>query len=143
MRLPLLIYLSLAPCLVVSGVAYSQTGDDPQNVVTQIINTGIVDGHYQKVIGRLGDAGAVMLTKILADRELRSNTIGSALEVLTESFADPSFVEIPGDRQPRTALLVLRYLDLSTNDAELKKQIADTGKYVQDRYTASLQAKRP
>ena len=142
MRLPLLIYLSLAPCLVVSGVAYSQTGDDPQNVVMQIIDTGFVDGHDQKVIGQLGDAGAVLLTKILAGRELTSNTIGSALEVLTESFADPRFVEIPGDRQPNTTLLVLRYLDLSTNDAALKKQIADTSKYVQDRYAASLRTNK-
>jgi len=105
-----------------------------------MVDTGAFEGHDQKVIGRLGDGGEVLLTKILAGRDLTSNTIENALVVLGGIFADPTFVETTGDRQPRTALLLLRYLDLSTKDAALKKRIADTGKYVQDRYTASLQA---
>ena len=42
-----------------------------------------------------------------------------------------TFVEVVDDRQPRTALLLLRYFDLSTNDVALKKRIADAVKYVQ------------
>jgi hypothetical protein len=133
--------LTLAVCLglILSGVAYSQAVNDPEHIIRRMIDTGFFEGHDQKVIGRLGDGGAVLVTKILAGRDLTPSTIDNVLMVIEESFADPSFVEAAGDRQPRTALLVLRYLELSTNDAALKKRIADTVKYVQDRYTASPQ----
>jgi hypothetical protein len=124
--------------LALSGIARGHAVDDPEVVVRQIINTGLIQGWDRKVLLHLGDAGAVLLTKVLADKELTSKTIGSVLIVIEESFADPSFVEIARDRRPRTALLVLRYLELSTNDADLKKHIADTGKHVRDRYAASL-----
>lgn len=137
--------LTLAVCLgfILSSVAYSQAVNDPGLIIRRMIDTGFFEGHDQKVIGRMGDAGAVLVTKILAGRDLTPNTIDNALVVIEGSFADPSFVETAHDRQPRTALLVLRYLDLSTNDAALKKRITDTVKYVEDRYTASLQGKNP
>lgn len=134
--------LTFVFCLGValSSVAYSQTGNDPEYIIRRMIDTSFFEGHDQKVIGRLGDAGAVLVTKVLAGRDLTTRAIDNALMVIVDSFTDPSFVETVGDRQPRTALLVLRYLDLSTRDAALKKGIADTGRYVQDRYAASLQA---
>lgn len=125
--------------LILSSLAYGQPGNDPEQVVRRIVDTGFIEGHDHKVIGGLGDAGAVLLTKILAGRDLTSGTIDNALVVIDSVFADPRFVEATGDRQPRTALLLLRYLDLSTNDAALKKRIADATKYVQDRYAASQQ----
>jgi hypothetical protein len=137
MRLTLAIVLSLILSTFVSG----QAGNDPEQVIRHIINTGFIEGHDQKVIGNLGDAGAVLVTKILAGRDLTPNTIGSAVIVIEDSFADPSFVEAAADREPRTALLVLRYLDLSTSDAELKKHIGDTRRYILDRYATSVQAK--
>ena len=132
---------TLVICLAVilSALGNTQAGSDPERIIRRIVDDGISEGHDQKVIGGIGDAGAVLLTKILADRVLTSNTIDNALVVLGEVFADPAFVEIPSDRQPRTALLLLRYLDLSTNDAALKKRITDRTKYVRDRYAASLQ----
>jgi hypothetical protein len=133
--------LILAICLglILSGPVQSQAGNDPEHVIRRIIDTGFLEGHDQKVIGHLGDAGAVLVTKILAGRDLTSGIIDNALIVIGGSFADPSFVDAAGDRQPRTALLLLRYLDLSTSDAALKKRIEDTAKYVQDRYAAFLQ----
>jgi hypothetical protein len=126
--------------LVSSGIAYGQAGNDPGQVVKQIIDTGLIQGWDRKVIFHLGDAGAVLVTKVLADRDLTSKTIGGALMVIEDSFADPRFVEAAADREPRAALLVLRYLDLSTNDAELKRHVVDTRKYIQDRYAVSQQA---
>ena len=126
-----------------SGNAHSQAGNDPERVIKRMIDTGFFEGHDQKVVGRLGDAGAVLVTKILAGEDLSSATIGNALVVIEESFVDPSLVEGAGDRQPRAALLVLRYLDLSTKDVGLKKRIADTRRYVRDRYSASLQGTSP
>ncbi len=134
--------LAICGALILSSLAYSQTGNDSKHAIKRMFDTGLLDGHDQKLIGRLGDAGAVLVTKTLAGRDLTSDTIDTALVVIAGSFADPSFVEATADRQPRTALLVLRYLDLSTQEAVLKKRIADTGKYVQDRYAASLQPKK-
>ncbi len=135
--------LTLAICasLILSSIAYGQTVNSPEHVIRRIVDSGVSEGFDQKVIGGMGDAGAVLVTKIIAGRVLTSRTIDNALVVIEESFADPTFVEVADDRQPRRALLLLRYLDLSTNDAELKKRIADTTKYVQDRYAASLQIK--
>lgn len=127
--------------LLMSGIAHGQTGNDPEHVIKRMIDTGFFDSVDQKVVGRLGDAGAVLLTKILMGRDLPSSTIGNALVVIEESFVDPSLVETAGDRQPRTSLFILKYLDLSTNDAELKKHIGDTRKYILDRYATSLQTR--
>jgi hypothetical protein len=107
--------LMTAFCLsmILLSVAYGQTGNDPQQVVARMVQTGFFEGHDQKVASRLGDAGAVLLTKIIAGKDLTSSTIGNALLVIEESFADPSLVETEGDKQPMTSLLVLRYLDLT------------------------------
>ncbi len=137
MRLIFAIFLAL----VLSSIAYCQTGNDPGRIVKQIVDTGLIQGWDQKALFHLGDAGAVLVTKVLAGRGLTPKTIDSALMVISDSFADPSLVEAVSDREPRTALLVLRYLDLSTNDAESKKHVGDTRKYILDRYAASLQPK--
>jgi hypothetical protein len=135
-RVPLVIVLGLA----LSGAAYGQAGNDPEQVVKQVINTGMIQGWDQKLLVRLGDAGAVIATKVLADRNLTPKTIGGALIVVENSFAEPKFVEVTADREPRTSLLLLRYLELSTSDAESRKNISDTRKYIQDRYAAFLKA---
>ncbi|MGH9864946.1 MAG: hypothetical protein ACRD4H_05975 [Candidatus Acidiferrales bacterium] len=127
--------------LILSGIAYNKSGNNPEQVIKRMFDTGNFTGHDSKVIGPLGDAGAVFVTKILAGRDLTPKTTEMALVVIAGSFGDPSFVESPADREPRTAMLVLKYLGLSTSDPALKKEIADTTKFVQDRYaryTASL-----
>jgi hypothetical protein len=137
--------LTLAICLglILASIVHAQEGGSPEYVVGHIISSGLIEGHDQYVLSRLGDAGAVLVTKVLAGGDLTSKRIGSALTVIQDSFADPSLVELTGDRQPRTSLLVLRYLELSTNDAELRKYIVDTRKYIQDRYASSLRPKEP
>jgi hypothetical protein len=134
--------LAIGVALILSSAAYGQTGSDPEHVIKRMFDTASYEGHDQKVIGRLGDVGAVLVTKILAGRDLTQQTIDTALVVIEGSFADPNFVEAASDRQPRTALLLLRYLGLSTSDPVVKKRIADTVKYVQDRYAASPQGAR-
>lgn len=133
MRIALVICLTVA----LSGLGNAQAGS-PDRIIRRIVEDGISEGHDQKVIGRLGDASAVFVTKILSDKNLNSQTIDNVLEVLRGSFADPAFVADASDREPRTALFLLKYLDISTSDAVLKKRIADTRKYLQDKYTASL-----
>jgi len=135
-RVTLVVILGLA----LSGAAYGQGVNNPEQRVRQVINTGMIEGWDQKLLVHLGDAGAVLATKVLADRNLTPKTIGSALIVLENSFAEPKLVEVAADREPRTSLLLLRYLELSTTDAESRKNIADTRKYIQDRYATFLKA---
>lgn len=133
--------LAVSIALILSSVAYTQATNTPEQVVKGMFDTGMFVGQDSKVIGQLGDTGAVLVTKILAGRDLTPKDIEMSLVVIATSFNDPSFVKTPADREPRTAMLLLRYLDLSTSDPALKKRIADTTKYVQDHYatyTASL-----
>ena len=88
----------------------------------------------QKQFGRLGDAAAVTVTKVLTERNLSATEIDSVLAILTISFADPALVEATVDREPRSTLFVLRYLDLLASDSSTKKKIADTKTYVQEQF---------
>ncbi len=106
---------------------------EPEQVIARIIDAGVFEGHDQKVIGWLGDAAAVIVTRHLSERHLSKTDIEMTLVVLIGAFADPSFVRNDADRQPRTTLLVLRYLGLSTDDSKLKTRITDARKYIEDR----------
>lgn len=132
--------LAIILCLTLSGTAHAQAANDPEQIVRQVINTGMIQGWDQKVLVRLGDAGAVLATKILAGGNLTPKTISGALLVVENSFAAPKFVEVSADREPRTSLLLIRYLELSTSDSESRKNVADTRKYVEDRYATFLKS---
>jgi hypothetical protein len=54
------------------------------------------------------------------------------LLALNTPFVD----EEPGpDAEPKTALFVLRQLELSTSDAQLRGRIAQTKKYIEDEFS--------
>jgi hypothetical protein len=106
----------------------------PEQVIRRIIDTGASEGHDQKIIGGMGDAAAVIVTKILAGRSVGATDIDNVLGVLSSSFADPGMVAA-SDREPRTALFVLRCLDSSTTDTQLKQRIAETKNRILDRFT--------
>ncbi len=120
-------------------IAFCQTGisPNPGQVISRMIDTGTLEGQDSMVLGGMGDAAAVTVTKVLAGRILSTNEIDIVLIVLSRSFADPRGVAAVPDRKPRTTLFVLAYLDSSTKDPELKKRIAHTRKYVQDQYEKS------
>ena len=92
------------------------------------------EGHDDKVIGKMGDAAAVTITKVIGGRDLRSSDISTVLLVLNSAFADPLFVDRVSDREPRTTLFLLRCLDSATKDPSLKKQIADVGAHAKEQY---------
>ncbi len=95
-------------------------------------------GHDSKVLGGMGDAAAVTVTKVVAGRKLTTSEMDMVLIVLDGAFGDPRGVQVGSDREPRTALFVLEYLDCSTKDPALKRRIADARKYVQDHYAKSI-----
>jgi hypothetical protein len=97
-----------------------------EQVIRRVIDSGFSEGHDQKLIGGMGDAAAVMVTKILADRKVSPSEADSVLVVLDSAFADPRAISIESDREPRTALFVLHRLESDTIDIQLKQRIGDT-----------------
>ena len=124
--------------LLVSRVALSQDVMTPEQVINRMISTGTLEGHDDKILGKMGDAAAVVVTKVLAGKEPSLSEMDMTLVVLTRAFADPTAVTTVADRQPKTALFVLAYFDSLTSDSGLKKRIADTKRYVQERYENSV-----
>jgi len=98
------------------------------------IASGAIDGITDKQLSRAGDASAVAITKVVAARRLSDNEVGSVLAIIHLSFSRPSIVEDAADREPRTALFVLQYLDQSTSSTALKRQIASEVNYVLSQY---------
>lgn len=139
--------LAIALVFIMSAAAsYCQTGGpkepplvSPDEMVRRIIELGIYEGQMEMSISRMGDAAAVAVTKVLVGKNPSALEIDMVLVVFSHSFAGIKQVENISDRQPRTALFVLRYLDTCTQDLELKKRIAYIRKYIQDEYTKSLQ----
>jgi hypothetical protein len=135
MRFLIVVFVSIFSCPLAS---YSQAGSDPEQVIRRMITTGALEGHDSKVIGPMGDATAVIVTKVLAGKELGSGDIDRVLWILGQAFADPNMVHNVSDREPRTAFLLLRYFEASTGDPELKGRVAATRKYIEDHYAKAM-----
>ena len=86
---------------------------------------------------RGGDAVAVVLTKVIGEQDLTGQQVEQALDILQAAFSDLSWVNVPQDREPRTALFVLRCLDHSERDAAVKNKIAVTKKTIMDAFAHS------
>lgn len=122
-----LILASLAP-------GQSQETTTPEHVIGRILDRGLTEGQDSKVLGGTGDAAAVIVTKLVGGKSLSPAQIDLVLIVLNMSFTEVA----PGpEAEPRTALFVLRELDLSTNDTQLRGRIAQTRKYVQEEFSKS------
>jgi len=108
-------------CLAPLSTGQPQGTYTPEDVIRRMLYQGITDGHDAGAVGGTGDAAAVAITKVVGGGSLSPSQIDIVLAVLNMAFGD----EIPGaDAEPRTALFVLRQLDLSTNDAQLRGRIA-------------------
>jgi hypothetical protein len=103
-------------------------------MVQNALRTGVVDGHVDKYFKRAGDAGAVTMMRVLGEKHPSDNQVDEILVFLTDAFSELRSVEVPSDREPRVTLLLLRYLDYSTQSAVLKSRIADTRSYVRSEF---------
>src|SRR5579864_9028929 len=121
----------LTSVLIISGVTCGQTPLGPEQVIRRIIDSGSFEGHDQKIIAGMGDAAAVLVTKVVAGRQLAPNEIDGVLVVLDISFAGQA--KIVSDKEPRTALFVLQFCDSATQDPELKKRIDQTRQRIRNR----------
>ena len=97
----------------------------PEQIIRRTIESGISEGHDQKIIGRMGDAAAVALTKVLAGKELTSQDMDLSLTILGSSFADLESIDDATDRNPRTALFVLQRFDGAASSLGLKTRISE------------------
>src|SRR4030095_1988451 len=132
------LFASFALVLVPASIS-SQTLS-PEQVIRRIIETGTFEGQDQKIIVGMGDVAAIVVTRVLAGRAVGTAEIDSVLVVLDSCFADPSMVTA-ADREPRTALFVLRSMDSSTTDTKLKQRIADTRNRIMERFTKYMRSR--
>jgi hypothetical protein len=124
--------------LVLSAISLDQN-TSPEQIIRRSIDTGITEGHDQKVIGILGDAAAVSLTKVLGERKLTATETDSILGIVVGAFADPSMVADISDREPKTSLFVLQYLNSISSDPRQKVRIAEARSYILGRYEEYVQ----
>ncbi len=111
-----------------------QLQNDPDRDVAAFLKmweSGIVSGPIPNYVNREGDAAAVALTRVISGRVLSPTEVRGCLAVLASAFARPLIVNNKLDREPRTALFVLGYLDSVTTDKELKRVIAATKSAIQ------------
>ena len=87
-----------------------------------------------------GDALAVALTKILADKPIAVAEIPVILIVLSDSYDSPISIEDAADRKPMATPFVLSTLSHPTIDPETIKKIADTTAYVVAQYATYAKA---
>jgi len=107
---------------------------DPEELVRLALSQStrdLYDMLDQNRFSILADASAVALTKVLSNKKLTANDIDNILAIIYMSFAVPKAIETLPDRCPRTTLLLLRYLDVVTTDAVVKRRIANTKRAVE------------
>ena len=99
------------------------------------------NGVFVKWLPRFGDASAVALTKLLADKPIADADIPAILIIVSDSYDSPSSIECVADREPRTTLFVLSSLSHATNNPEMIKRIADTTAFVNTQYTTVVKTR--
>ena len=105
-------------------------GQNPAPTLTQIVEKFVIggyrDGFGEKEMRRAGDATAVALTKVLSNRTINDAEVEDALYSLNMAFSNSSLIENSENRDPKTTLFVLAYLDLCTKNPALKQKIDAT-----------------
>jgi len=97
------------------------------------------NGVFVKRLPRFGDASAVALTKLLADKPMADADIPAILIILRDSFDSPVSIEVAAERKPRTTLYVLRSLSWMTKEPKTRALIDETTAYVKSQYADYLE----
>lgn len=109
---------------------------DPQLIVhgaLSQISKGTYDAESERQVRRLGDAASVAFTKEIGNRQIRWTDIENFLFLVHEAFAAPDAIENPRDCKPTTSLFVLRSLNNLPLTNEMKRSIADTRVFLEQR----------
>jgi hypothetical protein len=98
------------------------------------------NGVFVKWLPRFGDASAVALTKIIADKPIADADIPAILIVSRDSYDSLISIEDAADRKPRATRFVLSSLSRATTAPETIKKTADTTGYVDAHYATYAKA---
>src|SRR5882762_10320983 len=93
--------LAAVICLAHPTPLASQQTATLEHIIRRNIDQGILEGHDTKVIAGIGDPAAVVITKVLAGRDLTAQQIDNALVVLNQAFGS---IEYGPDAEPRTEI---------------------------------------
>ena len=117
-------------CLVQAEAGLAQSVYSTEQIISNVLRSGVWEGQVDKRLRTEGDAAAVVLTKIIAGRDVSRGEVDTMLDMLRSSFSEFGLIESAAEREPRTALFLLRHFDCVVYDAVLKKKIADTRKSI-------------
>ena len=114
--------------LIVSAASVSMRASESQDeqTVRRVIQSGGMSGWDDKELGKMGDAAAVNIARVVGGSDLSEKQAESVLTVLQLAFSAPRLVTNPSDREPRVALFVLRYMEATATNAALKQQVTET-----------------
>lgn len=101
--------------------------------VSQTINSGIWEGIAEKHIANTGDSAGVAISKAIGGRVPGKSQIEMSLIVLRSAFVDPAHMQYSTDREPRATFFVLRSFEMQTTEDAVKKEIAETRKYIEEK----------
>ena len=138
------IILTLFVFSLLPSVGHSQaTNTGPEEQIARVVSSGGYSGTTDKQLSKMGDAAAVVVTKVLGESNLGPQDIENILLVIHLSFAVPLQVETPVDRKPRTTLFLLQSLNFLAKDPGLKQRIAQERQFVLDQFTKSMADAKP
>lgn len=135
--------VAIVASVVFSSIALCQTRTSPESEIRRVMQSDGYEGSDEKIIDRMGDRAALAITKVVGSKDLTADDINRILLIIHTSFAAPEIIEIESDRQPRTTLSVLKYLDSLPVSPELKIKIADTRKFVEQSAEAKSVVNQP
>lgn len=127
----LIVFMGLLAAQAAFGQNTNMTTED---LLRYTLRTGIEDGHVTKYLRLEGDSAAVTITKILGDKAITDTEIDQILGFISAAFSDLRLVSVISDREPRTTLFLLKYLDRSTTTTSLKGKISEAKQQVLSAY---------
>jgi hypothetical protein len=140
----------ISACLIAFACAAGSSVSRAQTNAEETVHAAMTkgeDGMYRayngvfvKWLPRFGDASAVALTKLLADKPIAEADIPAILSVVRDSYNSPISIEDAADRKPSTTLFVLSCLSYASTDPKTIKMIADTTAYVNAQYATYAKA---
>ena len=138
-------YVCIASSSLGPFASRAQTLSD-KNVQMAVVQLALKDaeqGSYNgimvKALGRIGDATAVALTKILADKPISDADIPPILLVVRLSQGSLEGVEETTDRNPSTTLYLLHSLSQAAKDPKIVASVEETTAYVKSQRATYLQ----
>lgn len=96
----------------------------------------VIHSWSQKRLARLGDAVGIALLKILSTQDMQNlQTVRGLLPIVRDSFAQPDFVSVESDKNPKVTLFLLEYLTHNISDVGTVRDIEETITFVKQKTT--------